>query len=92
MYMVNYHVDDAEEQCRRAWKLVFESKIDEVYNYFFGKMIKAGKKRVEETIEQTVEEILNIAYQYNIEQNAKAFADDLKVFFYVEKYLLRPRK
>ncbi|TYQ14591.1 UNVERIFIED_CONTAM: hypothetical protein Cloal_0942 [Acetivibrio alkalicellulosi] len=71
-------VNKAEQRCYDAWKYVFESNFIETHQHFFDEVMSIDLEIFDRIFEETILEIVNVEYQYNVIKSAKAFAKILK--------------
>lgn len=75
----------AEKRCKELWKFLLLGDNTEVQKYFVGDISKYSEEKLLEALEDTIENIFEIEYENQIQNDTKNFAEGIKEYLEYEE-------
>ncbi|MCI8291289.1 MAG: hypothetical protein HFJ25_03425 [Clostridia bacterium] len=72
--------DISEERCKKIWKFMLLGNNKIVQEYFIGDISKYKEKELIEAIENTIENIFEVKYENQVQNDTRNFADEIKSY------------
>ncbi len=67
-----------KKDCEYIWTLILNEPLNEVHDHFFGEIIDIRTINIHELLEDFFIKSAELEYKYNVQENAKVFANALK--------------
>ena len=68
----------AEQECKKIWEYLLLGNDNEAKNFFVGDISKYTEEEIKDALDWAIENICDIPYHNQVQQDAKSFGDGIK--------------